>query len=320
MAGLTISAAGTYDGAGATTDFILIEGVASGDVIVKNYIVSGFTTYGDMISVTDCALGTLTLEHILAGSGSYILYAYDDVTFTTFNILHCDFETTDIYTVAIRVDSGGTVNITNSLLVGGEPILDVEQVSNINLTNVTTWHRAGSWQTIYVYCDAGAGNFVMNNCNLYANPYRGGSGEEALYISDLTSSGSGNNYWGYAIFADLDGGGSISATNLDPSFASHAVSVYNANFYLPPGSALIDAGINNVSNYDWISSYPYSVYDIADTGNIDIGFHYPSEGEIIYFYEIMGIQDRPRLFPDDICVEPIVFDTLHDFYGNKVGF
>jgi hypothetical protein len=52
MAGLTITTAGTYDGAGATVDSIIADTI-TGKITIKNYVVSGGTQNG--IKLLDCS-------------------------------------------------------------------------------------------------------------------------------------------------------------------------------------------------------------------------------------------------------------------------
>ena len=293
-------------------DGIIITGSGS----VSDALITGANSYGDAISIFDLN-GTVTIDHCFtSGFFDSGIFAYFPGTGTV--IISNSYIAAEY---PVQVDDA-TLEITNCLIrcTGGD--LVIESYNNAGVT-IQSCTLVGTSAAIDLENVPDGSTITIKNNNIY-NSIGIGSGGVAITIykiGDPISATIDNNNtydWDtdFALTGCSLGTGNI---DVDPLFSSSGNSGdYLDGYYLGTGSGCIDAGDADISGYGWILNYPYAILNIADTGIIDIGFHYPLLP--FTFYETLGIQDRPRLFPDDICVEPIVFDTLHDFYGNKVGF
>jgi hypothetical protein len=139
MAGLTITAAGTYDGAGATVDFIFIYG-AAGSVIIKNYIVTGSTLTpvidgmggGSAIELTNSTVTSLAFESLnVAGGDVYFDWWANSVGSLTISNCYFNPGSAEVQTSC----SIGTIDIVNSLFVGTGTPLWLEKFTTATITN-----------------------------------------------------------------------------------------------------------------------------------------------------------------------------------------
>ena len=325
MAGLTITAAGTYDGAGATVDFITAIG-ATGEIIIKNYVVEGTeathihtTSYDfsltaaimidscETVEISNCYV--TSTDHHLEGSAwmsgvgiwvertttvtihnSYAKSSYYD----GIDLYQCGTSVVrDSYTEGGTGRDGldawecGTVTITNNIIDGSvsgyADAMDIWDITNLSILNNTL---VGG--DVGIYLSEITNSLTINNNIFYGQAL---ARDYAIDIDTCcTPSISNNSFYGWTwnyYNGDLDGEmpDPPNSVTADPLFASSSTySSYANKDYFPNGYFLSQIAAGEASDSPCVDAGTGTngaelgttrTDFVADSGNIDIGFHYP---------------------------------------------
>ena len=308
--------------------------IITGSGSVSDALITGANNYGDAISIFDLN-GTVTVNHCFtSGFFDFGIFAYFPGTGTV--IISNSYIAAEY---PVQVDDA-TLEITNCLIrcTGGD--LVIESYNNAGVT-IQSCTLVGTSAAIDLENVPDGSTITIKNNNIY-NSIGIGSGGVAITIykigDPISATINNNNTYGWDTDFDLTGC-SLGTGNIDvdPLFSSSGNSGdYLDGYYLNTGSDCINAGDADVSGYGWVADYPYAQTNVIDTGTIEIGFHYPSGGSVeilsYTFYETIGVQTLPQKYYGSetviggattscvLRIEPTIFDKLHDFFGNKVGF